>query len=201
MASRAHTSVLIAASLSVIMLISSCAPSSAPARIDHRTVAKRAQPKIHPVRLEKRIHVLINNERRKQGLPITEWDDALAGIARKHSRDMAQRAYFAHSSPEGHDFSYRYRQEGYSCAIRSGNTIYQGAENIALMNLYNSVTTINGEAFYDWNSEEQLAARTVEGWMNSSGHRKNILDQHWGHEGIGIHIAPGNKVYITQNFC
>jgi uncharacterized protein YkwD len=199
MLSRIHRLALTPAGLSMLLLIISCTPS--PARMDHGTFKKRPQPKIHIAGLEKRIHALINNERRKQGLSTIEWDDALAGVARKHSLDMAKRKYFAHSSPEGQDFSFRYKQEGYSCAIRTGDTIYLGAENIALNNLYDSVTTINGEAFFDWNSEEKIAETTVEGWMKSPGHRKNILTPHWKHEGLGVAVSPDDKVYITQNFC
>lgn len=114
---------------------------------------------------------------------------------------MAQRDYFSHDSPEGHDFAYRYRRAGYSCEIRKGNTIYLGAENIFQNNRYSSVTTINGKAYYDWNSEAEIAETTVRGWMDSPGHRKNILTPHWEREGIGVHLSPANKIYITQNFC
>ena len=159
MSSRLHKSLLIAARLGMLLLIASCVSSPAPAPPDHRTLNKRPQPKIHAVTLEKRMHTLINNERRKQGLPATEWDDALAKIARKHSLDMARRAYFSHLSPEGHDFSNRYRQAMYSCEVPDGSTIYLGAENLALMNLYDSVATINREVFTDWNSEEKIAEK------------------------------------------
>jgi uncharacterized protein YkwD len=151
--------------------------------------------------VEKLIHRFINKERAKQGLKELVWNDRLSGIARSHSRDMGTRNYFSHDSPEGHDFSYRYRRAGYTCSILVGNVIHEGAENIALNNLYESVTTVNGRAFYDWNSEEKIADTTVRGWMNSPGHRKNILTPHWRSEGIGVFIAPDDRVYITQNFC
>ena len=174
---------------------------SSPPRIDSGSHKKQPQQMISAANLEKQIHTLINKERQKQGLTKLEWDDALAGIGRKHSRDMAKRNYFDHYSPEGHDFSYRYQQQGYQCAIRINRTIHMGAENIAQNNLYDSVTTVNGTAFYDWNSQEKIAETTVQGWMKSPGHRKNILTPHWRHEGIGVIIAPDDKVFITQNFC
>ena len=104
-------------------------------------------------------------------------------------------------SPEGHEFSYRYRREGYRCAISIGTTIHLGAENILQNNLYDSVITVNGKAFYDWNSQAKIAETTVQGWMKSPGHRQNILKPYWNNEGIGVFIAPDDKVYITQNFC
>jgi uncharacterized protein YkwD len=181
------------------LVLHSCAAS--PSRIDTGPLKKRSQPKLSAAGLEKQIHTLINKERHKQGLSQLEWDDALAHIGRKHSRDMAVRNYFDHYSPEGFDFLDRYQQAGYLCSIRINRTIHMGAENIALNNLYDSVTTMNGDAFYDWNSQEKIADTTVRGWMNSPGHRKNILTPHWRHEGIGVNIAPDDKIYITQNFC
>jgi len=53
---------------------------------------------------------------------------------------------------------------------------------------------------YHWNSPEAIAQTTVAGWMNSSGHRENILTLTFDREGIGIAIAS-EKVYITENFC
>jgi uncharacterized protein YkwD len=176
-----------------------CAPSVSKA--DRHALTNRPQPKIILSNLETRIHGLINNERRKHGLSPLKWDDTLSGIAKNHSTDMAKRNYFSHNSPEGHDFSYRYQQEAYSCAVPAGNIIYGGAENIFQNNLYDSITALNGKAFYDWNSSEKIAETTVQGWMKSPGHRRNILMPHWKHEGIGVFIAPDDKVYITQNFC
>lgn len=151
--------------------------------------------------MERRIHALINHERVKQGLSPLAANEVLSGIARGHSKDMASRRYFSHDSPEGHDFSFRYRQGGYTCSLRIGNTVHGGAENIFLNIRFNSVTTVNGKAYYDWNSEEQIAGTTVQGWMDSPGHRKNILTPHWRSEGIGVFLSPDDKIYITQNIC
>lgn len=161
----------------------------------------RPKPVLRAHDLEKRIHALINRERGKHGLSPLSGDDALAGIARGHSKDMASRRYFSHDSPEGHDFSHRYRRGDYTCSLRIGNTVHMGAENIFLNVRFNSVTTVNGDAYYDWNSEELIAETTVRGWMDSPGHRKNILTPHWRREGIGVFLSPDEKIYITQNFC
>ncbi len=166
-----------------------------------RQVPSGVQPRINVRELEKRIHALINEERKRQGLTQLAWNAALSRIATKHSSDMAKRNYFSHHSPEGHDFSYRYKQEGYSCALPVGDTIYMGAENIFQNNLYDRIVYVNGAAHYDWNNMEKIAETTVQGWMHSPGHRKNILTPHWRSEGLGVAIAPDDKVYITQNFC
>jgi len=72
------------------------------------------------------------------------------------------------------------------------------AENIYQNWIYKS--TYVGGIPSDWNTEEELAEKAVEGWMNSTGHRENILSG-FHSEGIGVAIAEDDKVYITQNFC
>ena len=186
-------------SLLILLSLLSCTPTAP--KIDQRTLTHRSQPKIIASNVERQIHDLINKERRNHGLTPLAWDDALSGIAKMHSMDMAKRNYFSHDSPEGHDLSYRYKERGYSCALRVNEVIYKGAENIFQNNLYDSITTVNGENFYDWNSSKKISETTVQGWMRSAGHRKNILTPYWRREGIGVIVAPDDKVYITQNFC
>ena len=159
------------------------------------------QPKVDSTDLAQRIHRLVNVERKKHKLPALSWDSALARIAHRHSHDMAQRNYLSHDSPQGQGFRDRYQQGDYHCLVTVGKTLYGGAENIALGRLYNTVTRINGYATYDWNTAQDIARKTVEGWMKSSSHRENILTPHWKREGIGVDIAPNNRVLITQNFC
>jgi uncharacterized protein YkwD len=151
--------------------------------------------------LAQRVHALVNAERKKAKLPALAWNPALGTIATGHSRDMAERNYFAHESPEGRDFAHRYQQAGFECAVRAGRNIWTGAENIALARLYNSSHRVNKVVTYDWNSPADIARMTVEGWMKSPGHRENILTPHWRRQGIGVVIAPENRILITQNFC
>lgn len=187
------------AGMAALTLLVSCAGTQ-PDRTS-AVPAQKGKPRITVSELEKRIHRLINEERRKQGLSALAWNDTLSRIARKHSSDMAKRDYFSHYSPEGHDFLYRYKQEGYSCAVPVGERIYLGAENIFQNNLYDRIVFIDSVAHYEWNNMAKIAETTVQGWMNSPGHRKNILTPHWKSEGIGVVISPDDKVYITQNFC
>jgi uncharacterized protein YkwD len=162
---------------------------------------QKPQPTINAADLAQRIHAQINEQRAGHGLAALSWNATLARIAERHSRDMAERNYLSHDSPEGRSFVDRYRQGGFSCQVRIGREIHAGAENIALGRLYNSATIENGVTYYDWNSAQQIARRAVDGWMRSPGHRKNILTPYWQREGIGVEVRPDNKVYITQNFC
>ena len=161
----------------------------------------KPQPAINAADLAQRIHKLVNAERMKRKLTALAWDGKLARIATDHSRDMVRRNYVSHNTPEGHGFAHRYREGGYTCRITVGLIIHTGAENIALGRRYNTMRTINGVAYYDWNSPQDIARQTVDGWMRSTGHRANILGPQWKHQGIGVEIAPDNRVLITQNFC
>lgn len=148
------------------------------------------------------IHQGINKKRQENGLQPLNWDSQLAGIAFSHSRDMAERDYFDHLSPEGEDFADRYEENNYKKDTRIGNQVYLGGENLFLNNIVESYTydELTGEVFeYKFNNLEELAQSTVDGWMDSPGHRENILTP-FSREGIGIYITDEGEVYITENF-
>lgn len=153
--------------------------------------------------LEQRVHDLINQQRTAHGLASLRFDPALAGIARMHSEDMAAQDYFAHVNPSGQNPTARGIAAGYTCRKNYGsNYSYAIAENLFQNYLYSSATYYsNRETVYEWKSPEEIAQTTVGGWMNSSGHRENIVTPTFDREGIGVAIAPDDKVYITEDFC
>lgn len=160
------------------------------------------KPKINILSLEKEIHDLINIERVNYGLDSLYWDSEISDVSRKHSQDMAVNNYFEHVNLLGEDPTDRARREGYSCYKDYGSYYTEGlAENIFQNNLYDSVTTINLIPFHDWNTQSEIAKSTVQGWMNSQGHRENILNGDYTKEGIGISVNDDDEVYITENFC
>lgn len=164
--------------------------------------ADSGRPPIGIRQLELRIHQLINEERVARGLPELAWDSSLAAIAREHSEDMAARGYFSHTTPEGEGPQERAAAAGYVCRKQIENWIYGLGENIFQNNLYDSVTYLNGiPVSREWNDLEDLATSTVQGWMNSSGHRENILRTSFDREGIGVAIAKDDRVYITEELC
>lgn len=168
-----------------------------------QTVDPRAnQPSINTTDLERRIHDLVNNERESVGLRRFPWNTLLNKIATQHSRDMAERRYFAHESPEGYNFSDRYVQNGMKCTVDLGRDYDKGAENIFMMDLYQSKTVTDGiVTSYEWNTDEDIAQTTVDWWISVNESRRNILAS-WYAEGIGVAISQeDDKVYITQNFC
>ncbi len=161
------------------------------------------KPDFDPLEIEKLVHILTNEQRINHGLSELTLDPEISEIGRSHSYDMASRNYFSHETPEGVDPSGRAEIAGYSCQKMVGLSIYSGlAENIFQGNLYDKYYTINGIiTSYDWNTNEKIAIAAVDGWMESPGHRKNILTEMFDREGIGIVIDEDDKVYITQNFC
>ena len=141
---------------------------------------------------EEEIHRLVNIERKKQGLSALSYDTKLAVVAKLHSVDMYERSYFEHDTPEGKDPTDRATSVGYQCQKRVGNLIYSGvAENIFMF---------EGASISFWESPESIAIDAVSGWMDSPGHRENILTGMYDREGIGVKIGSFD-VYVTQNFC
>ncbi|WAC04116.1 MAG: CAP domain-containing protein [Methanoregula sp.] len=159
-------------------------------------------PTIDQQTLERRVHELINQQRKGQGLSLLSFDQTLAGIARKHSEDMAKNNYFSHDNLRGLGPTERGNQVGYSCYKNYGSYYTTGiAENIFQNNLYTSTTYYNGIPVHAWSSLEEIAQSTVNGWMTSPGHRRNILTSTYDREGIGVAISADDKVYITEDFC
>ena len=137
--------------------------------------------------LELKVHAGINAERAKNGSAPLNWDDRLSAVARAHSDDMTSRGYFSHDTPEGLGPSERITRSGYSC--RKG-THYGVAENI-------TVELVSGNL-------ESIANDAVGSWMNSSGHRTNLLGRQYDRTGIGASFGRWQgyrAVYLTQVFC
>jgi len=163
-----------------------------------RTVVNSPQA-IDITTLEMRIHVLINQQRRNNGLSSLSYDGSLASIARKHSADMARNNYFSHINIQGFDPTERGNQLGYSCYKNYGAYYTNGiAENI-FQTQYS--TTYNGITVNEVEPLETIAQSTVDGWMKSPGHRQNILTSTYDREGIGVAISSDKKVYVTEDFC
>ena len=129
---------------------------------------------------EQRVLALTNAERRKQGLKALRWEDKLAFAARHHAKDMATKDYFNHSS---HD-----RIGGKlvkTCDFATRLRAFYGrarfsAENIAL-----------GQA-----SPEEV----VRAWLNSPGHRRNMLNPKAEFLGVGYATNAKGRAYWVQNF-
>lgn len=109
---------------------------------------------------------LIDDERARFGEPALIEDARLASAATAHSRDMDARDYFEHTSPGGQTLLMRIRASGF---IPGGHGGFAIGENIAWGTL--------------WLGTPRAIVKT---WMDSPGHRANILDRSYRYTGIGI---------------
>lgn len=113
---------------------------------------------------------LVNEERAKVGCSPVRADAALAKLAGDFSADMAARDFFDHTDPDGLTPWDRAAQAGVESL---------GGENIA-----------RGQAD---------AAAVMTSWMNSDGHRANILNCDYKTLGVGVHLGAGGP-WWTQDF-
>jgi uncharacterized protein YkwD len=161
-----------------------------------------SRPRLDLPALELRIHELINAERAVFKLAPLRRDPRLADVARMHSTDMGRRRFFDHINPDGKNPTQRGRDARYTCRKYAAETISEGlAENIFQNNLYSRVLVRGQEMLFDWNSAEEIALSTVDGWMKSAGHRRVILTETYDRSGVGIAVASNDQVLITQLFC
>lgn len=133
-------------------------------------------------RIEARIHVEVNEYRAEQGLDALSFDEALADVARDHSRDMNDRDYFSHDAPDGSGPGDRLDAAGIDCG--------GWAENIA----YEYDSRFSAE------DADSVADSIVQGWIDSAGHRRNVLGD-YGEQGVGVDVRDDGRVMATQLFC
>ena len=153
--------------------------------------------------VERHIYEMTNQERRLAGVEGLIRDETIDVIAYEHSADMAARGYFSHDTPEGLDPTGRAERAGYECRKDYGSYYTTGlAENVSQSYTYSSYMTAGVTSSYTWlESEAELARQTVRGWMDSPGHRENILNPQYDRIGIGVEISSDEQVLATQNFC
>ncbi len=120
---------------------------------------------------EQQALALLNKDRVAYGLPALKGNTQLAQLARNYAADMINRGYFAHNNPEGLTPFDRMRQAGISYK-------YAG-ENLAI-----NTSVTSAEAAF----------------MNSSGHRANILSANYTDVGIGVARNARGQVYVVQEF-
>ena len=153
--------------------------------------------------IEEKIYEFTNDERQKHGLSKLTRISAIDSIAMGHSQDMSNRNYFSHNTPEGLDPTGRGSKAGYDCRKDYGSYYTHGlAENLFYSHTYSHYTVEGVKSSYTWITDEETTAKDiVDGWMNSPGHRANILEKKYDKIGVGVVINSDEEVYSTQNFC
>ncbi|WP_258904414.1 CAP domain-containing protein [Actinokineospora sp. UTMC 2448] len=133
------------------------------------TAAESTEPTTEPaLTVDAEVLAIVNDERAENGCAPVKLDARLAAAGQGHSEDMAEKDYFSHTSLDGRTFVDRAKAEGYRSP---------GAENIA--------------------RGQRTPEQVMDAWMNSPGHRANILNCDLKTMGIGLET---DGYYWTQVF-
>jgi uncharacterized protein YkwD len=117
---------------------------------------------------------LVNAERKKRGLQPLKHNEALSKIARSYSRRMSKEDFFSHYDPAGKSVSDR---------VKSAKISYRMVgENLAM----------------NYNVPDPIRT-AVKGWLESPGHRENMLRKDFSETGLGI-WKEGKTYHFTQMF-
>ncbi|MBD2445823.1 CAP domain-containing protein [Nostoc sp. FACHB-152] len=116
----------------------------------------------------------INQVRQKNGLQPLKNNEKLAQVARNYSRQMAQKKFFSHTGADGSTLPDR---------VSAGGITYW----------------MIGENLFTCTNVPRPVPAAIQGWMNSPGHRANILRPMFRETGVGI-WRVGNTYYMTQLF-
>ncbi|PBE36776.1 sporulation protein [Clostridioides difficile] len=121
---------------------------------------------------QKEVVDLVNIERAKAGLNPLTLDSSISNVATKKSQDMIDNNYFSHNSPTyGSPFD---------MLKKFGISYKTAGENIAM--------------------GQKTPKEVVNAWMNSEGHRKNIMNPNFSKIGVGVAQKSGGSIYWTQIF-
>lgn len=126
-----------------------------------------------PYQMEKDLLSVLNRERAAHGLPAVRLSSGLVGLARKHSAEMARRNVLTHDSAAGRSFTDR--------LVDAGIPFAANGENVA-------------------ESWSPAAESIHQSFMNSPGHRANVLNRDFDEVGIGIVRGPVNVYFVTEDF-
>ena len=127
-----------------------------------------------PPLAELEIHLAaVNAERHKAGRAPLALSPELGRVAQAHACDMAQRGYFSHTSQDGRSMPDRTNRAGLPRLCAMGENIARGQRDVPSV---------------------------MDGWMRSTGHRRNILDRNFTLVGFGRATGP-NWVQVFARPC
>lgn len=122
-----------------------------------------------------------NAARKAHGLGALQQDEGLARAAREHAAEMARLGYFAHSSPVARHAALQDR------LALAGCPYVDIAENIAMLGRHAG--------------PEATARQTVQDWLDSPPHRRNLLDGHYDRVGFGTAVDADGRLFLVQDFA
>lgn len=168
---RYFTAIILAVALATVAAggVSALNPTVSEAATAGGYVKKCGGGEIYLKADEKRTLGLHNKIRKDRKLPTLCVHSALQKAARAHSKDMIDRDYFSHTTKGGKTYDLRLKSFGYT---PKGFSYYTTGENIA----YGSGSLAAPDSI-------------MRAWMNSPGHKKNILNRNFREVGIGTYTG------------
>lgn len=141
-----------------------------PSDMENKDTTPQDQNQMH--NMKKQVVNLVNQERQQRGLKPYQHNNKLANVAQTKAEDMRDNNYFSHQSPTyGSPFE----------MMKEFDIQYSAAgENIA--------------------RGQRTAEEVMNSWMNSPGHRKNILSKKYTHIGVGLAETSQGTTYWVQMF-
>lgn len=138
--------------------------------------------------LEQKVFMLVNEARSTHipkwvGRGALQWHPALALAARRHSADMLDRRYVAHTTPEG---------------VTVGRRLDHG--RISYLACGENIGVVYGPASHGERGVQEIHLAFMNQPRRLTNHRANILNPVWTHVGIGVAYAPEGQLIVTQNF-
>ena len=127
--------------------------------------------------IEQAIFQRVNQERTAVGLSALSYNTTMQSYARIKSKDMGDNGYFSHEDQQGNLITVKMKADGISYRAWGENIAY--------------IKGMTGNS--------ALATRFMDNWMNSSGHKANILSTNFSSVGIGVYKI-GDTYYATQEF-
>ncbi|MBD2104037.1 CAP domain-containing protein [Leptolyngbya sp. FACHB-261] len=166
--------------VSLTSLLSGCTPtiqwlppSLPPSLTQQPTIVTLAQsPAI--AEIETSVQQRINTVRQAKGLGPLQSNEKLMQVARNYSKQMARQSFFSHTSP-------------------AGDTVIQRVRGVGI------AYWVVGENLAKNTNAPDPATVAVQGWLDSPGHRENILHPAFTQSGVGV-WRTGNTYYFTQVF-
>ncbi|MBB6713114.1 CAP domain-containing protein [Clostridium gasigenes] len=158
----------------VVARVEGKVPAKVPAKVQE---VNSSQSDNYVAEIEQAIFARVNKERSANGLGALSYNNTMQNYGRIKSKDMGDRGYFDHANPEGELIIARMKKDGVNYNSWGENIAYiQGGSNNA-----------------------SLADQFMTNWMNSPGHRANILLGNFASIGVGVYKV-GNTYYATQEF-
>lgn len=143
---------------------------------------------------ERRILDKVNEVRRERGLNTLVRSDRVQTHAENHSTNMIEEDFYGHNGPGVPPSEMRLMAIGSICpSTTAGENIHRGElHDVNLIYGSNESVLLS--------TSDAVAEYAVKSWMNSSGHRRNLLHMDWTHAGVGIE-SDGSDIYITMIYC